>query len=54
MICGGAALGASVAWNLLRDGFAGRVVVVERDPSLAQVATALSARHPPAILRGGR
>jgi glycine/D-amino acid oxidase-like deaminating enzyme len=43
VICGGAATGASVAWHLVRAGWPGRVVVIERDPSLARAATALSA-----------
>jgi glycine/D-amino acid oxidase-like deaminating enzyme len=43
VICGGAAVGASVAWHLVREGFDGRVVVVERDPGLADSATARSA-----------
>jgi glycine/D-amino acid oxidase-like deaminating enzyme len=43
VICGGAATGASVAWHLARAGFAGRVVVVERDPGLGRSATAHSA-----------
>jgi glycine/D-amino acid oxidase-like deaminating enzyme len=43
VICGGAAVGASVAWHLVREGFGGQVVVVERDPSLSRAATALSA-----------
>jgi FAD-dependent oxidoreductase domain-containing protein 1 len=44
VIVGGAAVGASVAYFLKRElGFAGRVVVVERDPSYARSATTLSA-----------
>jgi glycine/D-amino acid oxidase-like deaminating enzyme len=43
VICGGAAVGASVAWHLVRERFRGRIVVVERDPSLGRAATALSA-----------
>ncbi len=44
VIVGGAAVGASVAYFLKRElGFAGRVVVVERDPTYTRSATTLSA-----------
>ena len=44
VIVGGAAMGASAAWHLACDlGFAGRVLVIEKDPSYARAATALSA-----------
>ncbi len=43
VICGGAVLGSAVAHYLTAGGGPGRVVVVERDPSLARAATALSA-----------
>src|SRR5262249_45181118 len=33
LIVGGGVIGSSIALNLKRDGFNGRVVVVERDPS---------------------
>ena len=33
VIVGGAAIGSSIAYFLKRDGFKGRVVVVEKDPS---------------------
>lgn len=44
VIVGGAAMGSSVAFHLLSDpGFSGRVVVVEKDPTYARSASALSA-----------
>ena len=43
VICGGAVIGASVAFYLTRLGFPGRVVVIERDPTYARAATGLSA-----------
>jgi len=44
VIVGGAAHGASVAWHLVRDPlFRGTVLVLEKDPSYARAATALSA-----------
>lgn len=33
VIIGGSVVGSSVAWQLRQDGFAGRIVIVERDPS---------------------
>jgi FAD-dependent oxidoreductase domain-containing protein 1 len=44
VIVGGAAMGSSLAWHLLNDrDFDGRVVVIERDPTYARSASALSA-----------
>ena len=42
-IVGGAIIGSAIAWFLREKGFAGRIVVVERDPSYKQSSTALSA-----------
>ncbi len=44
VIVGGAAIGSSVAFHLAADpGFSGRIVVVEKDPTYARSASALSA-----------
>jgi glycine/D-amino acid oxidase-like deaminating enzyme len=43
VIVGGGIIGASVAWHLTaRPGFAGRVLVIERDPSYATASTSHS------------
>lgn len=44
VICGGAAIGSSVAYHLAADpGFKGKVIVLEKDPSYRYSASALSA-----------
>ncbi|HEY6982214.1 FAD-binding oxidoreductase [Reyranella sp.] len=44
LIVGGGAIGSSIAYHLASDkDFAGRVVVIERDPSYARASSALSA-----------
>lgn len=44
VICGGAAIGSSVAYHLAADpGFTGKVVVIEKDPTYRYSASALSA-----------
>lgn len=44
IIAGGAVMGSSVAFHLMNDpGFSGRVLVIERDRSYRQAASALSA-----------
>jgi FAD-dependent oxidoreductase domain-containing protein 1 len=44
VICGGAAIGSSVAYHLAADpGFKGKVVVIEKDPTYRYSASALSA-----------
>ena len=43
VICGGAAIGSSVAYHLAADpGFTGKVVVIEKDPTYRFSASALS------------
>ena len=42
MIVGGGVVGCSIAWHLRRDGFTGRVVVVERDSSYARASSSLA------------
>ena len=44
VIVGGAAIGSSIAFHLAQDpSFSGRIVVVEKDPTYAKAASALSA-----------
>jgi glycine/D-amino acid oxidase-like deaminating enzyme len=42
VIVGGGVVGSSTAWRLRRDGFTGRIVVVERDPSYARASSFLA------------
>ncbi len=42
VIVGGGVVGAAAAWRLKRDGLAGRVVVVERDPTYARASSFLA------------
>jgi FAD-dependent oxidoreductase domain-containing protein 1 len=42
VIVGGSVVGSAVAWQLRQDGFADRVVVVERDPSYARASAFLA------------
>lgn len=39
IIVGGGIIGSSVAYHLLADGFAGRIIVFEKDPSYAYAST---------------
>lgn len=43
VIVGGAIIGSFCAWSLRREGFAGPITVVERDPTYQRSSTALSA-----------
>jgi FAD-dependent oxidoreductase domain-containing protein 1 len=42
VVIGGSVVGSSVAWNLRQDGFTGRIVVVERDPSYVRASAFLA------------
>jgi FAD-dependent oxidoreductase domain-containing protein 1 len=42
VIVGGSVVGSSAAWNLRQDGFTGRIVVVERDPSYQRASAYLA------------
>src|SRR5207249_8583961 len=42
LIIGGGVIGSSIAFNLLQDGFKGRILVVERDASYQFASSALA------------
>jgi FAD-dependent oxidoreductase domain-containing protein 1 len=42
VIIGGSVVGSSAAWNLRQDGFTGRIVVVERDPTYTRASAFLA------------
>jgi FAD-dependent oxidoreductase domain-containing protein 1 len=42
IVIGGSVIGSSIAWNLRQDGFTGRIVVVERDPTYARASAFLA------------
>lgn len=42
VVIGGSVIGSSAAWNLRQDGFTGRIVVVERDPTYARASAFLA------------
>jgi len=42
VIVGGGVVGGSAAWHLRQDGFAGRILVVERDPTYARASSFLA------------
>ena len=42
VIIGGSVIGSSAAWNLREDGFTGRIIVVERDPTYARASAFLA------------
>jgi glycine/D-amino acid oxidase-like deaminating enzyme len=42
VIVGGGVVGSSAAWNLRQDGFTGRILVIERDPSYARASSFLA------------
>src|SRR4051812_50184573 len=39
VIIGGGVIGSSIAWNLRQEGFRGRIVVVERDPTYRRASS---------------
>jgi glycine/D-amino acid oxidase-like deaminating enzyme len=42
VVVGGGVVGSAAAWRLLADGFTGRVVVVDRDPTYARASSFLA------------
>jgi glycine/D-amino acid oxidase-like deaminating enzyme len=42
VIVGGGVVGSSAAWHLRQDGFTGRILVVERDPTYARASSFLA------------
>lgn len=42
VIVGGSVVGSSVAWHLREEGFTGRILVIERDPSYRRASAALA------------
>jgi glycine/D-amino acid oxidase-like deaminating enzyme len=42
VIIGGAVMGSSIAYNLLNDGFDGKILILEKDPTYEHSSTALS------------
>ncbi len=42
LIVGGGVVGSSIAYNLMHDGFRGKVVVIEKDPSYQYASSSLS------------
>ena len=42
IVIGGSVVGSSIAWNLRQDGFTGRILVVERDPTYARASAFLA------------
>jgi len=43
LIIGGGVMGSSIAYNLVNDGFKGRIAVLEKDPTYERSSTTLSA-----------
>ena len=42
VIIGGSVVGSSAAWNLRQDGFTGRILVIERDPTYVRASAFLA------------